>query len=345
MKRVLMVGAGGWARQCWIEEVLQAFKEQVSVVGLTDVDESVLHESGELLNLPRDARFPSMEEAFEKARADFCVISIPPAHHRQAALLAVEKGMDILSEKPIADSHGDALDIYRAVTGGNTKMAITQNYRFEVPILTLKEVLGSGELGRMDYIVARYSSDYRRAGSWGVDNVYERDNPLLIEGAVHHFDMLRKLSGSNCETIAGFGWNPEWSSFKSNPSCLYLMQMENGVKASYEGNSLEAGQTNSWFHEHYRVQCEKGSVTVGRDQAVRIFRRGSRGQQVSEEVPPVRVTLTGHHAIMAGYLDWLDGGEPVETQVTDNIHSAAMVFAALDSGPRGEVKEVSHYLP
>jgi predicted dehydrogenase len=253
--------------------------------------------------------------------------------------------MHILSEKPIADTLPDANAILAAVTGKSLKMTITQNYRPEVPIRTLKKVLQSGELGRLNYIVARLANDYRKPMSWGVDHVHTRDNPLLVEGAVHQLDMLRNLSGSNCETIAGLGWNPEWSSFKGNPSNLLLLQMENGVKAVYEGNQLAAGQLNTWFRELYRVECEKGSAVVDRDQTVRVYRRNEDGRQIVEEVPPVELSISGHQAIVQDFLNWLDGGPPTETRLEDNIHSVAMVYAAMAATTEGGVRKVSDYLP
>jgi len=175
--------------------------------------------------------------------------------------------------------------------------------------------------------------------------VHERDYPLLIEGSIHHLDMLRNLAGANCETITGYGWNPEWSSFKGVCCCLLALQMENGVRAVYEGNSLEAGQLNHWFHEAYRVECEKGAVVIDRDQTVRVHRRDGEGNEHTEEIAPIAAPRTGHHTIVSDFLDWLDGGEPPETQLEDNIHSAALLFAAIDTIAKGEPRRVSDYLP
>ena len=43
-----------------------------------------------------------------------CAIVIPPAAHRRAVELAAARGLDILSEKPLADSWEDSVAIYRA---------------------------------------------------------------------------------------------------------------------------------------------------------------------------------------------------------------------------------------
>ena len=62
----------------------------------------------------------------------------------------------------------------------------------------------------------------------------------MIEGGVHHIDMLRFLAGGNVESVCGYEWNPEWSSFENVPSSgMYILKMENGAHCLYEGNSYQ----------------------------------------------------------------------------------------------------------
>ena len=109
-----MIGAGGMARG-WIHNLFPNFEDRIEIAALVDVQPEVLDEQGDFLGLPATSRFRTMSEAFETADADFCTIVIRPAYHREAAIGAAELGLDILSEKPIADTWEDSLAIYRAV--------------------------------------------------------------------------------------------------------------------------------------------------------------------------------------------------------------------------------------
>jgi hypothetical protein len=144
-KRCLMVGVGGMAN-VWIRQFWQPFLDRVEFSALVDVNQETLDNAGEFLGVPAAARFTSTREAFEKADADFCCIVTPPAFHQEAVELACARKMDILSEKPIADTWQACCDIYRAVNSAGIKMLVTQNYRYNVNILTLKKAIG--ELGR-----------------------------------------------------------------------------------------------------------------------------------------------------------------------------------------------------
>lgn len=339
MHRCLMIGAGGMAGG-WIRSFFPNFKDRMEITGLVDVREDILSGAAEFLGLPRSACFTRMEEAFEQVDADFCTIVIPPAYHEEAVMHAVRRRMPILSEKPIADTWEASVRIYRAVTGVDLKMQVVQNYRFTPRILTVKSLLESGDLGAIRYVMARFAADYRRRGAWGQFR-HEIPHALLVEGSVHHFDQIRNLAGSDCAQMGGWEWNPPNDSFDGESVGLYVMRMANDIRASYEGNCLEAGTQNSWHREFYRVECEGGAVSVDRDDVVRVLRHtGGQGLQMNE-VPLVRRTHEGHNAILEQFLDWLDGSPAPPTVLQDNIRSAGMLFAAVDASAAGRMVDVA----
>ena len=199
---------------------------------------------------------------------------------------------------------------------------IIQNYRYAPNKQELVRIRESGELGRLQHVVGRYACDYRQHGSWGKEWRHDMDFGLLFEGSVHHFDMLRFLSGGDCDVLQGFGWNPEWSSFKHFSSGFYLMRMDNGAHTAYEGNSSAAGITNCWHREYYRAEFEGGTVEIA---------EGDEG-------------IAGHEYLLKEFVDWLDGGAPMVTRIQDNIKSFCMVIAAMEITEDGMPKRIADYL-
>jgi len=338
MKNCLMIGAGGFGAY-WIRNIFPDFRDQVRITGLVDVNEEALRESGKFLSLRESQLFTNMEKGFLRTEADFCVIVIPPAFHREACLFAVEKGLPILSEKPIADTIEAARDIYTHVRKARLKMAVVQNYRYSKRMLTFRKVLREGTLGHTNYIISRFAADYRKYPVWGKFR-HEIENALLVEGAIHHFDMIRNLTSSDCKTICGYGWNPPWSSFKGNSAGLYVMEMENGTRALYEGNCSEAGKENSWHQEYYRAECENGALEVDVEGKVMMLRVGKE----PEEERPAPADPTGHHTILRNFLSWLGGAEAPETALEDNVKSLAMIFAATSAGKENSTKSVPEFV-
>jgi predicted dehydrogenase len=344
-----MIGAGGMARH-WINAVWGAQRERMEFAALVDVNEAVLHSAGETLGLPASRLFTDTAQAFQSVDADFCCIVTPPQFHRQAVELACGRGMHILSEKPIADSWQDCAAIYRAVRHAGVKMMVTQNYRYTPRILALKQAVSS--LGRVNYAVCRYASDYRKPLSWGAKFRHEMSHALLVEASIHHFDQLRNLTSADCLTMAGFEWHPGLirggaasyagsDSFGGETNGLYVMKMTGGSFGTYEGNNLATGKTNSWHSEYYRVECEAGAAVLDADHVVRIEERSAAGTLQVRDVPTERPAWEGHLAIGAQFLDWLDGGAAPPTTIQDNIKSAAMLFAAIRAGESGQVIDVA----
>jgi predicted dehydrogenase len=338
-----MIGAGGFAG-AWIRRFLPPFADRLEVVGLVDVSDAALTASGDFLDLAPHQRFQDMARAFETVDADFCVIVIPPAFHKEAVLHAVARRLPILSEKPIADSWEACRDVYLAVKEAGVKMQVVQNYRYTPALLTTKQVLREGTLGRVNYVMARFAADYRGFNSWGAAFRHQIPHALLVEGGVHHFDSIRTLTGGDCATIAGWEWNPAWSSSRGEFCNLFLMRMTNDVRVAYEGNGTAAGAQNTWHDESYRVECEEGVVAVGRDRITRIerFRQGS--DLVVEEVPAIEPRYPGHQWIVDEFLTWLEGGPTPATVIDDNIKSVAMVFGAIEASRTGQSVNVAAML-
>ena len=176
-------------------------RDRLQISAIVDIVPEVLREAGDFLDLPESERYGAMDDAFADAEADFCVVAVPPWHHREAILKAVERGLPVLSEKPISDKLSEVTEIVQAVKKAGVKMTMIQNYRFTPRMLAFRDVLQSGRLGRLQYLVARFQADYRVFGSWGAklglsDFRHEMDDPLVIDASIHHF-LCAHRSGPN----------------------------------------------------------------------------------------------------------------------------------------------------
>lgn len=346
--RAIMIGTGGIARS-WIGRFLPPFAGRLDVVAVADISAAARDAAGDQLGLPADARFADMGDAFAavgRLGADCCIITTPPAVHRPAALGAMAAGIAILSEKPIADTWEATTEIYRAAIRTGTRMQIIQNYRHDANILTMKAVLESGRLGRVRYAVGQFLRDYRLPLSWGAAFRHEIPHTLLIEGAVHHFDQLRNLTGADCATVSGVDWRPDGAdSFAGECVGLYTLRMTNGTAAQYEGSLVAAGRQQGWHEERYRVECEGGAVVTdgsdGSGGCVWIETHDAAKGLTETDMPLVRVPHPGHEAMIAQFADWLDGGPAPPTAIADNIRTAALLFAAIEASTENRVVDVA----
>ena len=208
---------------------------------------------------------------------------MPPAHHEAVVDAALAHGMHILSEKPIADSMAASVRIAAKVRRAGVKMGVTMSHRFDQDKTTLRDALRSGRYGALDYLVCRFTCDCRKFGSWGKFR-YQIPDPLMVEGAVHHLDILADLAGAECDTIYAQTWNPPWGEFSGDSQALVTMQFNNGTRAIYEGAKTNAVGLNDWGQEYFRAECELATLTLDHRRLERLVYDSSlaAGQEPTE---------------------------------------------------------------
>ena len=169
--------------------------------------------------------------------ADFCTIVVPPNHHEAIVDIAIAHGVDVLSEKPIADTMAGSVRIAAQDRGRpGRKMAVTMSHRFDQDKTTLRRIIRSGKLGRVNNISCRYQSDMRQHLAWGALFRHTMEDPMLIEGAIHHLDIVADLAGARCDTLFASTWKPDWAEYAGDTDGVVTMVFENGVRAVYEGS-------------------------------------------------------------------------------------------------------------
>jgi predicted dehydrogenase len=347
--KMIQVGTGGFGAW-WCEHFLPPNIEEglIKVVAAVDINPEALKNAQNFLGLSADKCYTDIQKAFDENRADFCTIVVPPAHHESVVDVALAHDMHILSEKPIADTLTGSVRIADKVKRHAKKMGVTMSHRFDQDKTTLRENLRSGRYGPLDYLVCRFTCDCRKYGSWGAFR-HEIPDTLMVEGAVHHLDILADLAGATCKTIYAQTWNPAWGEFAGDSQGLVMMEFENGAKAFYEGAKTNAVGLNWWGNEYIRAECEKASLILNRRHIER-FPYDASAQVTSaeegngEEIPLLEQPKWAHTWLIEKFVRWLDGGEPMETNVEDNLQSVALVFAAIESSRKRKPVNVQHLL-
>jgi predicted dehydrogenase len=342
--RFIHVGTGGWGAR-WCDTVLRRLVElgKARPVAAVDRDPAALANARAGYGVDADACYTSAEEAFARHEADFAVVVVPPAHHEEIVDLAFAHGCDVLCEKPLADSLAASARLYRRSVDAGRKLAVTMSHRFDQDKQTLERLVTSGDFGPLHYLVSRLHYNLRFRGEWGAFR-HAIEHPLLLEAAVHQFDVARALSGANAATVYATSWNPPWGEYDGDSTALVVATMENGVRVLYEGAKANASTLSPWEGEYWRAECRDATLELDRRQ-LRVLRRGARPDDLLVE----RVELDTRPVWMNSWLaewfvDWLAGGPPPPTRVSDNLQCAAFTFAAVESAVSGLPVDVQELL-
>ncbi|GHO43536.1 Gfo/Idh/MocA family protein [Ktedonospora formicarum] len=194
---VVGLGFGG-------ETILKAYKQipNVEVVALAGLEEDRLELLGERFDVPHRYRF--YEELLERDDLDAISIGVPNFLHAPIAISALERGLHVLCEKPLAHKLEDAEAMVAAATKANRVLQVVFNHRERGDVTTLKRYIEEGKLGKIYYAKAYWMR--RRGipglGSWFVNKEKSGGGPLIDLG-VHVLDFaLHLLDEPDVKTVS-----------------------------------------------------------------------------------------------------------------------------------------------
>jgi len=322
----------------WLKAV-QASTE-VEHAGFVEINQDVIDEQVEMAGIDPDLVFSSLEEALDAVDADGVLIVTPPALHRPMSEMALERGIPVLSEKPLADTLENALAIVDKANETGVLHMVAQNYRYHVETQTVKDVLENGELGRVGAVSVEFYKSLIRYGFH-----QQLAYPLLLDMTIHHFDMMRFFLDADSLSIYGRSWNPAWSWFNGDASTALVLDFPDDVVVAYDGSWVATGMETPW-NANWRFECEKG-VLILQDDEVFIQRKtdtiafpeGYRQylNEAVEPVPQVEREYERQGYLLHEFYEAVMLGKPPITTCQDNIKSYQMVWDAIESFESGDV--------
>ncbi|OPZ30554.1 MAG: 4-carboxy-2-hydroxymuconate-6-semialdehyde dehydrogenase [Lentisphaerae bacterium ADurb.BinA184] len=330
--KFVQVGVGGFGRH-WVNILKDT--GGVEVVGMVDVNEAALEQACQASGRGRDICFHTLEEALSKVEADAVLCSTPPAVHEHDVVTALKAGHHVISEKPMSDSMPACKRMLKAAVATGRTYCVSQNYRYSPPMATLAEVVRSGRLGP----VGQVKLDFFMGVDFGGGFRHDMEYPLVIDMSIHHFDLVRFVTGLNPVSVRGAAWNPPWSNYKGDCSSTALFEMDNGARVLYNASWCAKGQFSDW-NGNWQIECEKGTLVYQRGE-IKLLNVPQLYKVESEEVVRhITLPWTGQHFVLHDFMAAVSEGRRPRTDVFDNIHSVGMVFATVAAMRSGRTASV-----
>ncbi len=138
-------------------------------------------------------RFADLGTLLDRCPVDVVGVLVPPAEHLAVAREALERGVAVLVEKPLALSLDEADRFVEAAGASSVPTMMGFPMRWHSLVRRVREIVRGGSLGRLESIHALWNSprDDENLPAWRSHR--PRGGGALIELAVHHFDLWRFL--------------------------------------------------------------------------------------------------------------------------------------------------------
>ena len=185
--------------------------------------------------------YTDAKEAIDREKPDF-IINVTPRHvHTAINHLAFDYKLPVLCEKPIAENYGKALEIVKRAEEERIPFMIAENYRTFAPLRKLKQLIETGAVGELQSLECEF---FRKR-----QKVALEPNDELEEVIIHHFDLLRHLSGREVGKLYAV----------KRHVFHIVMDLQAGIQASFRCSLHSFGRETQWPGD-WRIEGTKGSL-------------------------------------------------------------------------------------
>lgn len=236
--KVAAVGAGN--RMNAYSEYARIHPEEMEIVAVVEPNDVRREQYSRRFGIPVTACYSAWEDFLSLPKqADALFLCTPDSLHYQPAIRALEKGYDILLEKPIARTWEECAAIVAKARELNRIVSVCHVLRYHPYFVRLKEILESGVLGEIisvNHVEAVGIERMTHAFVRGLWRKEEETNPMILSKACHDLDLLVWLTGKKCTDVSSYG-SLKWFCEKNAP--------QGSTERCIDGCAVEQGDRKS----------------------------------------------------------------------------------------------------
>ena len=207
MKKVIVIGAGG--RGTRYSDIAATMGEEFKIIAVAEPIDIRRNYIKNKFGLPDEMCHLSWEEFLSRPKfADLVIIATMDRQHYAPAMAAIEKGYDILLEKPMSATPEECCEIARAASEKGVFVLVCHVLRFTPFFRALKNVIDSGKLGDIIHIQhAENVGNVHQSHSFVRGNWRNSDESscMILQKSCHDMDILAWLLGKKCKKVSSFG--------------------------------------------------------------------------------------------------------------------------------------------
>ncbi|WP_235556740.1 Gfo/Idh/MocA family protein [Microbacterium sp. GCS4] len=254
--RLIHVGLGGWGGN-WARNVVPN-EELITVAALVEPDQKTRRTVLAELGLPDALGFASLAAALDAVESDAVLLTTPAVTHAPLAREALAAGKHVLVEKPFAATAEEAAALVATADDAGLLIHVSQNYRYYPAPRAARDLLARGAVGE----VVSIDIDFRQ---WdndlavGAHPHYAFPHPLLHDMAIHHFDLLRMVTGEEARAVFAKSSAPSFSKYDDEAAAAVIIELDSGITVSYRGSWVSRGKPTGWAGE-WRIDGADGEI-------------------------------------------------------------------------------------
>jgi len=337
--RVGIIGCGAIARKRHGGEYTDNPKAEI--VGYYDFTPG---RAQEMVDVFGGKVFNSVEEMLADDSIDAVSVCVANKYHAQTTISALKSGKHVLCEKPMATTLRDCEDMVRAAREAGKRLLIGHNQRLAPAHVKAKQILDSGEMGRV--ISFQSTFGHRGPESWSVDQsadtwFFKKDAAefgSMADLGIHKLDLIRYLVGGKVKTV----FSTLATLDKKFPDGTPIEVDDNSVEVLTFDNGALGTVTTSWTHYGEEcnatiLYCENGIMKLYQNPAYSLEISYSDGSKAHYEIGRMQTNEDAKQessGVIDMFVDAVTEGKETPLDAEDILESMRVVFACAESSEK-----------
>jgi predicted dehydrogenase len=211
-KKYVQVGTGGRARM-YYEAISTTFKDTAEIAAFCDLSQTRMNYANKLLTEKygvapaKTYYYTEFDTMLDEIKPDAVIVTTVDRTHHDYIIRSMEKGYDVISEKPMTIDEKKAQEIIDCQKRTGRSLRVTFNYRYAPHNTKIREILMDGTIGEIfsihfEWLLnTQHGADYFRR--WHRNKL--NSGGLLVHKSTHHFDLVNFWIASRPETVYALG--------------------------------------------------------------------------------------------------------------------------------------------
>jgi predicted dehydrogenase len=327
--KVAVIGCGSIAKYRHLPEYNAS--NQVEIVAVCDI---VPERAEQMAEEYRALAFTDYKEVLKLEELDAISVCLPNYLHAPVSIDALNAGLHVLCEKPMATSKEEAEMMIASAKANDKKLMIAHNQRFVASHQSAKEIIDSGKLGK----IYSFRTTFGHPGpeAWSVDGAdswfFNKEQAFI--GAmgdlgVHKADLMRYLLGEFTEVGAFIETNAKENT-EVDDNAVCMLRTESGIIGTL---------TASWAYvsrgdNSTVIYGEKGILRLEDDPTYSLIEEYRNGSVINHKLDKIQTNeeggQTNTHVIDHFVESIVEDKQPLISG-EEGMKSLQIILAALDS--------------
>ncbi len=283
--------------------------------------------------------YDSFEKMLKAEKPDFVDIITPPETHAEFCKIAIEQGVHIICQKPLAPTYKESLAISEAVKKTEVRMMVHENFRFQPWHREIKKILEKNTIGDKLHTI---NLRMRMGDGWQKDAYMNRqpyfremEQLLIYETGVHFIDVFRYLIGDVTQVYSKL--KTLNANIKGEDFAWVQLEFANGILGFIDANRFNENTSEDprlTFGE-VLIEGNKGSIRLHHDGTITTQLLGEKEKKHQYAYEKINFAGDCVYYTQEHFINCLRSGAEFETDVTAYLNNIKIQDKIYESNVKG----------